>query len=145
MTDPTRPTPEEARRALNEASGLRVVTDRDLRTLPRVLLGVGATMAAFLVPVKVFGDDQWGLGLALAAYLGVLVLLLRWQRTATAAPRGFGLRYNLGVGGCSAMYGLGCALVSQGASWSLTALFVLLTFLPALVGARAIARLGRAR
>ena len=40
--------------------------------------------------------------------------------------------------------GLGCAVIPQGASWSVTALFSLLTVLPALLGARAITRLGRA-
>ena len=63
----------------------------------------------------------------------------------SAAPRGYGPRYVAGIAGTSAMYGLGCALVSQGASWSVTALLALLTVLPALIASRAIARLGRTR
>jgi len=144
MTDPTRPTPDEARRALDEASGIRVLSHRDRHVLPRVLLGVGAAMAVLLPLLKATGGHPWGMGLALLAYLVILALLLRWQRTVTAAPRGYGLRYGLGIAGASAMYGLGCAVIPQGASWSVTALFSLLTVLPALLGARAITRLGRA-
>ncbi|GAB49808.1 hypothetical protein [Mobilicoccus pelagius] len=145
MTGPTRPTPEEARRALDEASGLRVVTDRDLRTLPRVLLGVGAAMAVLLLLIKALGDNPWGFAFAIGAYVLALAVLMTWQTTVAASPRGYGLRYGLGVAGASAMYGLGCALVPQGVSWSLAALLALLTFLPTFLGARSIARLGRTR
>ena len=147
MNDPRpgRPTPQEARRVLAEAEGLEPVNRHDLTVLPRVLLGVGAAMALLLLALRAANGDGWGMGLALAAYLLALAVLMTWQRTVTAAPRGYGPRYVLAIAGCSTLYGLGCALVPQGVSWSFAALLALLTFLPALLGARAIARLGRTR
>ncbi|WP_040157069.1 hypothetical protein [Mobilicoccus massiliensis] len=146
MTDHTRPTADEARRSLDEASGISVVTGRDLRVLQRVLVGIGAAMAAVLLFVRALGDHPWGLAVAMGLYVVAILLLLRWQRTVTAAPRGYGSRYGMGIAGTSAMYGLGIALIAgQNPSWSLTALLALLTVAPAVLAARSIARLGHHR
>lgn len=144
MTDSPHPTADEARASLAEASAVKVVSERDVRVLTRMLVGIGAAMAAAVLLIHAIGDRPWGVGAAMSGYVVIIVLLVWWGRSAAAAPRGFGVRYAAGIAGTSAMYGLAMALTTgQNPGWPLTVLLALLTILPALLAARSIVTLAR--
>ncbi|MCA0155956.1 hypothetical protein LB823_07075 [Tsukamurella sp. M9C] len=147
------PTPEEARRALAQAEGASVATPADRARLERGLIAIGLAVAA-LVPalrLTVGNPDapQWfrvgGLVVVLALYLVAIAVATISMRRASAAPRGFTLRYNLGLGATMLLYAVYVIVQSvrgdAALPWPWTFTAAMLTLTPALLGARAISTL----
>lgn len=154
MTDHlAHPTPEEARRALAQAAGASVATPADRGRLERGLIAIGLAVAA-LVPALRFtvgnpDAPQWfrfgGLVVVLALYLLAIAVATILMRRASAAPRGFTLRYNLGLGGTMLLYAAYVLVQSvrgdDALPWPWTIAAAILTLTPALLGARSISTL----
>lgn len=135
-------TPEDARAALDRAAGIKVTSDRDIRVLTRVSVGLGITMGLVLILIKAASNDNAVLGTGMAVYLLAILALVFYNSRVKSAPRGYGLRYGLGVGGSSLIYSVGVYLVSAlGVSWPATLGIAVLTAMPLVVAASSIAAL----
>ncbi|MBS4100778.1 hypothetical protein [Tsukamurella paurometabola] len=147
------PTPEEARSALARADRASVATPADRDRLERGLITIGLAVGA-LVPalrVTVGNPDApgWfrlgGLAVVVLLYLAAIAIAVAGMRRASAAPRGFTLRYHLGLGGTMALYAgyvvLQSARGEDALAWHWTITAALVTTIPALLGARAISKL----
>ncbi|CAM3775713.1 hypothetical protein ACXYTP_06160 [Tsukamurella ocularis] len=146
------PTPDEARRALALADRASVATPADRRRLERGLIAIGLAVAVLLLALRfTVGDPdapQWfrsgGMVVVLGFYLIAIVVATVSMRRASAAPRGFTLRYSLGLGLTMLLYAAYVVVQSVRADavpwpWTITAALVTMT--PALLGARAISTL----
>lgn len=150
MTHPTNdpmneirtPGADEARRRLAEAEGRTAVSTRDIRVLQRLLIGVGLAMGAVLLLIRASAGNALGLILGMLVYGVVIAALVFYGQTAQSAPRGFGKRYVLGIVLTSALYGLGVALTTGGAPWTLVIVLAIATATPAILVARSFSRLG---
>lgn len=147
------PTPEEARRALAQAEGASVATPADRARLERGLIVIGVAVAALILALRLTVGDpaapSWfrfgGLGVVLALYLVAIAVAVFGMRRASAAPRGFTLRYNLGLGVTMLLYaGYVIASTTRGddaVPWSWAVVAAMVTMTPALLAANAISRL----
>ena len=82
-------TPEDARAALDRAAGIKVTSDRDIRVLTRVAVGLGITMGLVLVredaSIDAAGLRRWAwLCLLLYPAQVVLMLLISWWPSSPA-------------------------------------------------------------
>lgn len=135
------PTPEQARAALDAASSTRVHSDRDVRTLRTVLVGVGAAWALLLPLIKTAGAGV-GLWVGMGVFFAVCGGLIYWQRRSVrSVPRGYGKWYTGGIAAASAAYAVGIAVVDTSTPWITVLLCTALVLLPTLfcasrIGAR---------
>ncbi|TWS18164.1 hypothetical protein FK529_16790 [Tsukamurella asaccharolytica] len=154
MTDNTAsPTPEEARRALDLADRASVATPADRTRLVRGLVAIGLAVGALVLALRLTVGNpdapQWfrlgGLFVVTALYLVAVAAATILMRRASAAPRGFTLRYNLGLGVTMLLYAVYVAVPSvrgdDALPWPWAIAAALVTVIPALLGARAISTL----
>lgn len=133
---------QDARAALDQAAAVKVTSERDIRILSRVPVGVGIAMGLVLVLIKMAGDNIVVFWIGMAVYLMAILAFVFYNGRARSAPRGYGVRYGLGVAGTSLVYGIGVYLVSGlSASWPVTLGMAVLTMVPAAAAAYSIATL----
>ena len=148
------PTPEEARRALALAgsTGASVATPADRDRLERGLIAIGVAVAGLVLALRLTVGNpdapEWfrigGLVIVLALYLVAIAVATVSMRRASAAPRGFTVRYNLGLGLTMLLYAAYVVVQSVSADaipWPWTVVAAMLTLTPALLGARSISTL----
>ena len=119
------------------------------RGLITIGLAVGALVPALRVTVGNPDAPGWfrlgGLAVVVLLYLAAIAIAVAGMRRASAAPRGFTLRYHLGLGGTMALYAgyvvLQSARGEDALAWHWTITAALVTTIPALLGARAISKL----
>ncbi len=140
-----RPSPGQARRALDAIAGVTVVSRRDIRVLQTVLAGIGLAMAGVLLLVRAAEGNPAGIIAGMLVYSAVILMLVLYNVTARAAPRGYSRRYGWGCGGTMALYTISVVLISTGTvrDWALTGALAALTALPAIVAACGLARLAQ--
>lgn len=147
------PTPDEARRALAHAAGASVATSADRARLERGLLAIGLAVAALVLALRLtignLDAPGWfrfgGFGVVMALYVVAIIVAVLAMRRAAASPRGFTLRYNLGLGFTMLFYVAYVVAqsvrVDDAVPWMWTVLAALATMVPALLAAHSISRL----
>lgn len=142
----SRPTAQEAAASLAAARSYAVVSQRDVRTLQRVLVGIGLAMGGVLLLVRAAGANTVAFIAGMAAYVLVIALLVALNSRVKAAPRGYARLYGAGIGLTSGVYAAGIALTTTGAvgtpaSWLVVVLLALATATPAMLCAHRIGKL----
>ncbi len=149
----TSPTPEEARRALAQADAASLATPGDRTRLERGLIVIGVAVAALVPALRLTvgnpgapsGFRFGGLIAVMVVYVVVIVWAVFAMRRASAAPRGFSLRYNLGLGLTMALYAayviVSSARGDDAVSWLWVIVWAVFTMTPALLAAHSISKL----
>lgn len=145
--DAAPPTAAEAAAALAAAGSVSVVSAGDVRTLQRVLLGIGVAMGAVLLLVRATGGNPVAFVASMAAYGVVIALLVALNSRVKAVPRGYTRLYGTGIAVTSAVYAAGIALTATTAlgtpaPWVAVVALALATAAPAALCAHRIGRLG---
>ncbi|WP_019200370.1 hypothetical protein [Tsukamurella sp. 1534] len=153
MNEYAHPTPDEARRTLAEAEGLTVATVSDRERLERGLIGIAVAVGLLIPALRLtVGNPEaptWfragGMVVAMALYLVAIMVAVITMRRASASPRGFTLRYNLGLAATMLIYAAYVALQSvrgdAAIGWTWTILAAVAAVTPALLAARSISKL----
>lgn len=149
----SQPTPEEARRALSVAADAGIATAADRTRLERGLVVIGVAVGVLVLALRLtVGDPDapgWfrvgGLAVVMALYAVAITVAVVSMRRASAAPRGFTLRYGAGLGVTMLFYGVYVIASSvrgdDALPWSWVILAAIITAAPALLAARSISTL----
>ncbi len=143
-------TAEQARSALDVASGVSLVTSRDLRVLVAFVAGVGLIVAAilYLSWATLSVGNNVGFAISMSLYAVALALLLAIKSRARAIPRGFQRIYNIGFVATMTLYAIGIGWIfSHQSPWPSASVVVwmsIVTALPCFIAAALVQRMARA-
>ncbi len=149
----SKPTPDEARRALSAAADAGIATSADRARLERGLVVIGVAVGVLVLALRLTVGDPgapgWfrggGFAVVMALYVVAISVAVISMRRASAAPRGFSLRYGVGLGLTMLLYGVFVIASSvrgdEAQPWMWVILAALITAAPALLAARSISTL----